>query len=359
MSELSRKQQDQLVGLLEACAVLRDGRSRSMLIDRLPEHIRPYVHDDAPNLCVLLVGLVDGCVRFPGGVEALRDELRFLEGDTHAMKAVADFVASTRGRTSRLAIVDPVPMVDIPAGSFVMGSPDGDDMADDDEKPAHLVLVSAFRCMRTPVTRAQWTEIMGVPHHWDPPGPADEHPINNVSWYEAVRFCNALSQRAGLSACYRIDGHEETWVASEGYRLPTEAEWEYACRAGRQTRYCFGDDAEGLDEYAWFDDNSGGTLQPVGQKRANDWGLYDMHGNVFEWCWDWYAPYPDSPSGPPVLNPRGPAQPLDDPPRRVLRGGSFINGTWDSRGAGRSGSWPAIRNWSDGFRCVRGSGSGH
>ncbi len=257
------------------------------------------------------------------------------------------------------AIVDLVPMVHIPAGSFVMGSSDSDDMAmaDDDEKPAHRVRLSAFRCMVTPVTRAQWVKEMGAGKEWDPKGPDDDRPANNISWFDAVRFCNALSKKAAMEPCYRIDGDQVDWVSNEGYRLPTEAEWEYACRAGSQTRWCFGNDPGQLDEYAWFGDNSDGEPNPVGQKRANAWGLYDMHGNVWEWVWDWYAPYPSKEQ----TNPRGPSD-ADAPileeltdKARLLRGGSCWLWAEYLRCANRGRNRPSYRDWINGLRVVRGA----
>ncbi len=250
-----------------------------------------------------------------------------------------------------------IEMVDIPAGSFIMGSPDSDDMAEGDEKPAHTVLISAFRCMVTPVTRAQWVAVMGVPHNWYPPGPADERPVTNISWFGAIRFCNALSQKMAIEPCYRIDGDQVAWVSSEGYRLPTEAEWEYACRAGTKTRWWFGNDESELANYSWYDENSGGEPQPRGGKPANPWGLYDMHGNILEWCWDWYAPYPSEEQ----TNPRGPTD-ADAPiveglneKARLLRGGSYWFRAVHLRCADRFGYWQSYQSRSSGLRVVCGA----
>jgi sulfatase-modifying factor enzyme 1 len=134
--------------------------------------------------------------------------------------------------------------------------------------------------MRTPVTRWLYLEVMGA----DPGGPegmADERPVNNVRWFDAIAFCNRWSERAGLTPCYVIDSDNVTWdTTKDGYRLLTEAEWEYACRAGSEGRWCFGDEEEKLSNYAWFRANSNNQTQPMGQKRPNAWGLYDMHGNL-------------------------------------------------------------------------------
>jgi formylglycine-generating enzyme required for sulfatase activity len=144
-----------------------------------------------------------------------------------------------------------------------------------------------------------------------------------VSWEDAQRFCR--------------------WA---GCRLPTEAEWEYACRAGSQKKYCFGDDVSRLEEFAWFNKNSGGKLHPVGEKKPNAWGLFDLHGNVWEWCQDWWKDdyYKHSPKTDPAGPERGSA--------RVLRGGSFRNDPDSLRCSSRSNYDPDIRGHYIGFRVV-------
>lgn len=152
------------------------------------------------------------------------------------------------------------PMVDIPAGTIAL--------RDDRVGTRWQVELSAFRLGRFPVT--------GVGHV----------PLTDVSWYDAIALCNKLSARDGLTPAYVIDDLEVTWVPGcDGYRLPTEAEWQYACTAGAPA-YRYGP----LDDIAWYADNSSGHVQPVGQLAPNAWGLHDMLGNVWEWCWDLYDP---------------------------------------------------------------------
>lgn len=131
------------------------------------------------------------------------------------------------------------------------------------------------------------------------------------------------------------------------YRLPTEAEWEYACRAGATTDYSFGNSDAELGDYGWYDENSGGKTHPVGKKKPNAWGLYDMHGNVWEWCQDWHGDYPSGS----VTDPTGPVSGS----RRVYRGGSWLNVAWFCRSADRDGDAPANRSHYLGFRVLRSS----
>jgi formylglycine-generating enzyme required for sulfatase activity len=237
----------------------------------------------------------------------------------------------------------------IPAGEFRMGSPDEDHKAEAAEKPRHTIRISrAFYLGITPVTQAQYAAVMGTNpsefYRWP------ENPVERVSWFDATAFCNALSKEEGLAPYYVIPSWNRVMVGGgEGYRLPTEAEWEYACRAGTETRYSFGDDAATPGEYAWDQMSSKCQTGPVGRKRPNAWGLYDMHGNVWEWCWDWYDEdyYRSSPG----VDPLG-AVSAD---YRSFRGGSWHVAACYLRSAYRGSHAPEYRHSSVGFRVARGS----
>jgi formylglycine-generating enzyme required for sulfatase activity len=168
--------------------------------------------------------------------------------------------------------------------------------------------------------------------------------VENVSWLDAVKFCIKLSEREKRTPFYRIDGTEVTLAGGNGYRLPTEAEWEYACRAKCMTLYPFGDDAGKLGEHAWTDGNSESKTHPVGQKLPNALGLYDMLGNVWEWCADWYDEkyYASSPSADPPGAPES--------PHRVFRGGGWNADPRSCRPAYRFRFMPESRYNFLGFR---------
>jgi len=239
-------------------------------------------------------------------------------------------------------------MVDLPGGRFLMGSPDSDDLAQDNEKPQHEVTVSPFRIAITPVTVELYRQVMLESFITTSEAEA-RLPATSVTWLNAIDFCNRLSERTGYRPCYsKWFGWWRCDWRADGYRLPTEAEWEYACRAGTTTRYSFGDDPADLDGHAWYKRNTY-TVQSVATKRANPWGLYDLHGNVWEWCWDWYGTYLPKPA----RNPRGPKR-FFSIKRRVLRSVSFLHPPEDLRSAFRDGESPVHRkSLAGGFRCVR------
>ncbi len=219
-------------------------------------------------------------------------------------------------------------MVLIPSGEFMMGSPDSEKDTASDEKPQHRVRITKpFYLGKYLVTQEQWEAAMGN-NLSEFKGP--KNPVEQVNWDDCQKFVDKLNRRQGNPAGKFV--------------LPTEAQWEYACRAGSKTRYCFGHDASKLDEYAWYEKNSDDKTHPVGEKKPNAWGLYDMHGNVWEWCQDWYNDdyYADSPKDDPMGPATGSA--------RVIRGGSWCNPVKFCRSAGRGGEMSGRRNDSLGFR---------
>jgi formylglycine-generating enzyme required for sulfatase activity len=212
----------------------------------------------------------------------------------------------------------------IPAGEFPMGADNGTD----DEKPVHRVRISKpFYLGIYEVTQSQWQTIMNNnPSAFQ----GDSNlPVENVSWDDVQEFLRKLHAREGRTT----------------YRLPTEAEWEYAARAGTTTAYSFGNEASQLGEYAWCAENSGEKTHPVGQKNPNAWGMYDLHGNVWEWVQDWYGKYTTDT----VTDPQGPSSGS----LRVFRGGSWRNGARDCRSAHRYYAAPGNRRGTLGFRLLR------
>jgi formylglycine-generating enzyme required for sulfatase activity len=217
-----------------------------------------------------------------------------------------------------------------------MGSPEGEEDRRDDEHQ-HKVTISKPFCMQTTVvTQGQWKAVMGT-EPWKGESFVKEgpnYPATYISWHDAVAYCKKLSEKE-----------------SKTYRLPTEAEWEYACRAGTQTRWSFGNDEKVLGDYAWCyknaNDNGEAFAHQVGQKKSNAFGLYDMHGNVWEWCHDYYAEdyYKQSPE----QDPTGPVTGSF----RVLRGGSWYDHARYARSAYRTSGYTGRRHGNYGFRLVR------
>jgi formylglycine-generating enzyme required for sulfatase activity len=244
-------------------------------------------------------------------------------------------------------------------GTFLMGSPNYEKGRDPNEEPQHPVTITrTYYLGACPVTKGQFAAFVketgyktdaekdgqggwgynaatrkyegrDPKYSWRNTGwdQTDDHPVVNVTWKDATEFCKWLSKKEGRE-----------------YGLPTEAEWEYACRAGTTTAYSFGDDPKQLGDYAWFSDNAGVRPHEVGKKKPNPWGLYDLHGNVFQWCADRYGPYPNGA----VTDPKGP----ETGPSRVSRGGSWNGGPRDCRSANRAPGNPGDSTGDTGFRAA-------
>jgi formylglycine-generating enzyme required for sulfatase activity len=231
-------------------------------------------------------------------------------------------------------------MVLVEGGSFRMGSNNGED----DEKPVHTVTVKSFYMGRTEVTQREWAELMGSnPSEFK----GDNLPVETISWHEAIEYCNKLSLKEGLAPAYRGSGDDITCdFNATGYRLPTEAEWEYAAKGGTKDSITYEyAGSNSVNSVAWYDGNSGSRTHPVGTKQANSLGLYDMTGNVNEWCWDWYEGY----SGGSQSDPTGASMGT----YRIFRGGFWFGPAAYARSADRNGDIPFNRNVNVGFRVVR------
>ncbi len=275
----------------------------------------------------------DAGVDYPGHV-----------GDNYVVKVIAD---------------DGHGMVLVSAGIFTMGSPTSELCRFSNETQHQVTLTWGFYVGLTEVTQAQWLATMG----WNASlfaGP--NRPVEMITWFDAVSYCNQKSVAEGFTPAYTITdpfyswphlrGATVTWNQSaDGYRLLTEAEWEYACRATSSGAFCNGGISQcdcGYEPYlsavGWYCGNAGGQTHDVAQKVPNYWGLYDMHGNVNEWCWDWYGSY-----GGPVTDPTGPGSGS----LRVRRGGSWYDGASGCRSAVRNGSAPDWFYANVGLRLAR------
>jgi formylglycine-generating enzyme required for sulfatase activity len=238
----------------------------------------------------------------------------------------------------------------INGGTFTMGSL-ADELGRDDDETPHQVTVSTFLLRRYEVTQVEYQEVMGRnPSSFK----GDNNPVDSVNWYDAVEFCNRLSQSEGLTPAYTIDGVNVRWNRdANGYRLPTEAEWEYACRAGTTTPFSTGNNittnqANYSGNYPYNNNARGENRQqttPVGIFAPNPWGLHDMHGNVAELCWDWYGDYLSAAQTDPAGASFG--------TYRVIRGGSWYNSAEGARSALRNIIPPAYRYAFVGFRLAR------
>jgi formylglycine-generating enzyme required for sulfatase activity len=241
-------------------------------------------------------------------------------------------------------------LVRVPGGTYMRGCTPGQlEYCHKSEKPAHSVTIGHDLWVgQTEVTIGHYVAVMGSsPHQFQI---CDDHcPVESVSWLDAIRFANALSSKEGLESCYAIDGTTVTWprgTACTGYRLPTEAEWEYAARGGQDLAYGH---TTNVDEAGWTVSNAKGHPQPVASLAANGFGLHDMVGNVWEWTWDWKGKYKRKA----MTDPMGPDAPKKGEERRVLRGGSWAMFTTVATVSTRNAHAPDRADPNTGFRLVR------
>jgi formylglycine-generating enzyme required for sulfatase activity len=225
-------------------------------------------------------------------------------------------------------------LVLIPKGTFMMGAPFDEEGASNDEAQHKVSISNEYYLGAYEVTQSQYEKVMGAnPSVFNDraiEGDSSVHPVENVTWVNAVVFCKKLSKLPEEKADGRV------------YRLPTEAEREYACRAGSKSAYSFGESSKSLGDYAWFNINSNSQTHPVGEKKANARGLYDMHGNLAEWCSDWYGEYPKGA----VSDPTGPTMGTD----RVNRGGCWLYLAANCRSASRNWAKSSYQDGLLGFR---------
>jgi formylglycine-generating enzyme required for sulfatase activity len=271
--------------------------------------------------------------------------------------------------TAKFYIDIEIEMVSVPGGSFQMGNPDSN-VGYSDERPGHTVTLNGFYMGKYQVTQEQYQAVMGSNPSYFTSNPAsgevqEKRPVESVSWYDALVFCNKLSVAEGLTPAYRISGStnptdwgtapassNSTWNAvqivagSTGYRLPTEAQWEYAAKGGNGSpeNYTYSG-SNTVGNVAWYETNSGSKTHEVGKKDPNGLGLYDMSGNVWEWCWDWYGSYSSSEQTDPTGAVSG--------TYRVVRGGSWYNLAESVRSAYRGSHDPYFRYSGIGFRLLR------
>jgi len=276
----------------------------------------------------------DGDASTPAKPEQALDSQRWLEG--HAGDEISPNADLDGGVLERFGYA----MVRIEPGDFTMGSPRDEDGRDDDEAQHRVQLTQPFLIGVTEVTQDLYAEVMGAnPSYHEGP----RLPVERVNFADAAGFCNALSEMGGLTPAYQIEDDSVTWDRSaDGYRLPTEAEWEYASRGGGEHVYSGSDFHHAV---AWTYENSRDRTHDVGGKKANGYGLQDMSGNVWEWVWDWYRVTPEQGS----VDPAGARGGFD----RTCKGGAYDYAHSFSRVAKRMNVEPHKRSTSRGFRCVR------
>lgn len=234
----------------------------------------------------------------------------------------------------------------VEGGTFTMGDTIGNGY--DDEKPTRRATISSFYMGKHEVTFAEYDVFCAASGRKMPDDAGwgrGTRPVINVTWHDAIAYCNWRSREAGLAPAYSGNDDSVTCdLHASGYRLPTEAEWEYAAKGGRKSRGYQYSGSNDINDVAWHDGNARGMTQPVGQKQPNELGLYDMSGNVYEWCWDWYNSYQQG-GGAPLG--------LGAGTHRVIRGGSWYFYAGNMRSARRLYFSPSICDNDLGFRILR------
>jgi formylglycine-generating enzyme len=285
---------------------------------------------------------------------------------THTVKVIAeDYEGAETAKQLNINISPPPGMVFVQGGTFTMG--DHFSEGEPNELPVHSVTLSNYCMGAAEVTQSEWAQYMPA-ENWSSFGTGDTYPVYNVSWYSIIKYCNLRSIAEGLTPCYTISSSTDpsvwgtvptssnsTWDAAicnwsaNGYRLPTEAEWEYASRGGINNadnlRFSGCHEETDLTNYAWYGGNYTGTSHPVGTKLPNQLGVYDMSGNLWELCWDWYGSYTSYS----VTNPYGPTTGS----YRVLRGGYWLLNAIECRLAYRNNYDPHEGYYNIGFRLSR------
>jgi len=315
-------------------------------------------------LCIVVAICIFGCVRGRRQIDSNSNTNSIVHTNIDVPEGV---VVPIPGMPDHAR---PLKVVLIPPGTFMMGSPSGEQDRFSDEGPQHHVtLTQGFYMGKYSVTLGQYATFLqatgkesgvdwgdsncplsrwgGIYTLRHPFGQSWDQPTVEVSWYGAAMYCNYLSEIKGLQSVYNLDTWEVDWSAN-GFRLPTEAEWEYACRAGTQTRFYWGDDPgyKVIKHYCWYDRNIGPySAMKVGQKIPNAFGLYDMGGLVYEWCQDRHESY----SGGDQTDPIGP----NSGSNRIIRGGFRDEGARYCRSANRNSESPNASHASIGFRLVR------
>ncbi len=249
-------------------------------------------------------------------------------------------VREIRAADTGAEVVSGLKMVNVPAGRFVMGTHRADDPWLVNCRPVLLMDVKSFQLSATEITQALYQQVTGR-------NPSlmqgdETRPVEQVSWYDAIKFCNMLSEKSGLEPCYDLE-NESCDCTKSGFRLPSEREWEYACRAGTTSSFSTGNTKRCIMRTGWFGDNSEGSTHPVARKRPNSWGLYDMHGNVWEWCDNLFKSY--DPGLKRVANKLIPS--------RVIRGGGWHSPSSHCTSAYRHRGRPDFCLSMVGFRVAR------